>query len=327
MGAITQGIAVAFVAAQKIYFSQPRPYFIDASIPVDCNFIDYGAPSAHTSLAISSWGTIWAISVKSTNASPRTKLWTFCVFLLPLIIYTPISRVYVGNHSLDQVLIGAMQGILVLLMCVYVLEQDVSEWFRNIHRQSFWRIIIHPTSLFVILTNLLMIYLLKQHTKPIPQLWVDNIESRCGTLEPGKKDPDGQSFELCLLAIGNLGNAVGVYFEHKLLPSHVYKNWNQTDMKKRTLRFIYSLFAVPLAFYSGSFLFKTLFTPIIGQKRVYLWKRAVLFFTGNFHNFGLLRWGCYKLNLINTEIEEEPKITPTVKQVKPSPSKGKKKAE
>jgi membrane-associated phospholipid phosphatase len=69
VGALTQGIAVAFVAAQKIYFQQPRPYFIDPTIPVDCNFIDYGAPSAHTSLAISSWGTIWAISVNSTKAS------------------------------------------------------------------------------------------------------------------------------------------------------------------------------------------------------------------------------------------------------------------
>lgn len=292
---------------------------------MDCHFIDYGAPSAHTSLAISSWGTIWAISVKSTKASESTQRWTFYLFLLPLIIYTPISRVYVGNHSLDQVLIGAMQGILVLLLCCYVLDHDMRLWFKNLSKQPFWWIFVHPTSLFVIGTNLFMMYVLKTRTKAIPQLWVDNIESRCGTLEPGRKDPDGQSFELCILALGNLGSAVGVFFENKFLSTHIYEKWNQTDLRRAILRFVYSLVSVPIAFYSGSFFFKTVFTPIIGAKRVYLWKRAVLFFTGNFHGFALYRWGCFKLNLINLETERDS--TKKVKVVgKESPGKSKRKS-
>ena len=82
---------------------------------------------------------------------------------------------------------------------------------------------------------------------------------------------------------------------------------------------------MPLAFYSGSFLFKTLFTPIIGAKRVYLWKRAVLFFTGNLHGFGLLRWGCYKLNLINLETDVGVDKVKELKKISiESPKKSKK---
>jgi hypothetical protein len=99
--AMSQGIACAIVAAQKIYFQQPRPYFVDTDIPVDCHFIDYGAPSAHTLLGVVNYGAAWVILMRGIKATSLTKNLTFWLLLLPTLLYIPISRVYVGNHAYD----------------------------------------------------------------------------------------------------------------------------------------------------------------------------------------------------------------------------------
>ena len=72
VGALSQGLAVCLVALEKVYFQSPRPNFIDNHIPVDCHYIDYGAPSAHSMLGVVSWGSVWAMSMKSTKASRTT---------------------------------------------------------------------------------------------------------------------------------------------------------------------------------------------------------------------------------------------------------------
>jgi hypothetical protein len=89
-----------------------------------------------------------------------------------------------------------------------------------------------------------------------------------------------------------------------------------------------------LAFVVSSTLFSKFFTPLIGSKQVYLWKRCVTFFGGNFAGLGLLRWISFKLNLINTETSEKhdqarkdsPPVSKQVKSAKGTLMKQKKKS-
>ena len=262
--AMSQGIACAIVAAQKIYFQQPRPYFIDTQIPIDCHYIDYGAPSAHTLLGIVNYGVAWVILMRGIKASSFTRNLTFWLLLAPTIIYIPLSRVYVGNHTYDQVVVGFAQGVLILLLVTVSLDHDIRHWFKNLHKHSAFSILLHPIALFIIGTNALMFYIQSQHTQPIPQLWIDNIESRCGTMEESKKNPDRASIELCILAIGSLGHVFGARFEQTVLKSHIYKKWNQTSALTRVIRTIVSSVTLLLAFVVSSTLFSKIFTPLIG---------------------------------------------------------------
>lgn len=151
---------------------------------------------------------------------------------------------------------------------------------------------------------MLMFYIQKQHKQPIPQLWINNIESRCGEMEESKKNPDRASIELCILAIGSLGNVFGARFEQTVLKSHIYTRWNQTSAGTRIIRTVICAVTLLLAFMASSVLFSKLFTPLIGQKQVFLWKRCVTFFGGNFAGLGMLRWISFKFYLINTEVNK-----------------------
>jgi len=204
-----------------------------------------------------------------------------------------MSRVYVGNHTYDQVLIGLAQGVLIVILLSYVLERDLRKWYKNLHKHSVLSILVHPTTLWVVGLNLLTLYIHKQHKKPIPQIWVDNIESRCGVMAGDKKNPDRQSIELCILSLGNISNVLGAYYEQTVLKTHVFTRWNQTSLGKRLARIGVNTVTCLFAFISAQIAFKTVFKPLIGEKQVYLWVRAVMFTSGNFVTFGYLRWVCF----------------------------------
>jgi hypothetical protein len=73
-----------------------------------------------------------------------------------------MSRIFIGNHSYDQVLIGLAQGILIVLLLSYVLERDLRRWFKHLHTTSVSSILMHPTTLWVVGTNALMLYMTYQ---------------------------------------------------------------------------------------------------------------------------------------------------------------------
>jgi hypothetical protein len=121
-------------------------------------------------------------------------------------------------------------------------------------------------------------------------------------MEGKKRNPDRQSIELGILGLGNIGSALGAYYEQTVFKTHVYTRWFETSLGLRACRFIVAVVTVLLSFAAGSFVFKTIFKSLLDDKLLYLWNRAVSFFAGNFYLFAGLRWVCFKLNLINTTI-------------------------
>ena len=96
-----QAATTVIAAAQKLYFKHPRPYFLASDLSKTCKYIDYGAPSAHTMIGCVCYGTTWAVLMKGTKASATTQQLTFWLLLLPMALYIPASRFYVGQHSYD----------------------------------------------------------------------------------------------------------------------------------------------------------------------------------------------------------------------------------
>lgn len=178
------GFAITIAAVEKLYFQSPRPYFIDQEIPVDCRYLDYGSPSAHALIGVVNWGSVWASVIGSHKVGRTCEITTGLLILLPTVLLICLSRVYVGNHSIDQVLCGSIQGFILFYIIAFVCQKDTRNWYKNMARDHTYSSLLgHPITLFFVGANILSFLILRSHSDPVPQLWIDNIESRCGVLK------------------------------------------------------------------------------------------------------------------------------------------------
>ncbi|RFS85362.1 phosphatase PAP2 family protein [Actinomadura spongiicola] len=106
----------------KMLFHDPRPYWTDPSIEGKQSHSSFGMPSGHAQNAPVAYGYFAA-------QTRRWLLWTAAVVLIVLI---GLSRVYLGVHSISQVLAGWGIG-LALLAVVLVLEPVLVPWWTRRH--------------------------------------------------------------------------------------------------------------------------------------------------------------------------------------------------
>jgi PAP2 superfamily len=104
------GVNVALNTALKYAFDLPRPYTVDTSIGTDltrATAAGPGLPSGHAQNAAFVWGYL-ALRVS------RTWVWALS---LTIILLISVSRLYLGVHFLDDVLLGlALGGSMVWLV-------------------------------------------------------------------------------------------------------------------------------------------------------------------------------------------------------------------
>jgi membrane-associated phospholipid phosphatase len=100
--AFSQGVN----SALKIAFHSPRPYWINREImPLEINS-SFGMPSGHAQNAVCTSGLLaWAIR--------RPWAWALAIGLS---LFIGISRIYLGAHFLDDVIVGWMVGLLILIV-------------------------------------------------------------------------------------------------------------------------------------------------------------------------------------------------------------------
>jgi membrane-associated phospholipid phosphatase len=124
--------------AQSFFGSLPA----DVVDSLQANPIDsWGLPSGHTSNAVTLWGSI-ALFYKKTWAR------ILAGFML---IFIPLSRIYLGRHFLADVLAGYVLGLAFVLLFYYGVYRQ--EWFQNFFESSWNQTIWNLT------TWLLLLYL------------------------------------------------------------------------------------------------------------------------------------------------------------------------
>ncbi len=104
-------------AILKIAFHSPRPYWQSTQVRAMVAETSFGAPSGHAMNAASLWG-VFAHHIR------RAWVW---MLILALILLIGISRIYLGVHFLEDVLLGWAFGIL-LLWAFLRLERTITTW-------------------------------------------------------------------------------------------------------------------------------------------------------------------------------------------------------
>lgn len=109
-------------ALLKLVFHAPRPYWTDPSIQGRQSLSSFGMPSGHSQNSVTGWGFFAA----------QTRRWYLWAGAVAVIVLIGVSRVYLGVHSIGQVLAGWGVG-LAILVAALGLEPIAVPWWRRRH--------------------------------------------------------------------------------------------------------------------------------------------------------------------------------------------------
>jgi membrane-associated phospholipid phosphatase len=96
----------------KLIYSNPRPFWINEKIKIDCN-TSYGNPSGHSLDSVAIYLGLWHIIVYKINWFKNKVILQILLLVafIGLIITIILSRLYLGVHSINQVIYGSSLGL------------------------------------------------------------------------------------------------------------------------------------------------------------------------------------------------------------------------
>ncbi|HEU5159822.1 MAG TPA: phosphatase PAP2 family protein [Streptosporangiaceae bacterium] len=119
----------------KITIHAPRPFWTDPSITPHESLDSFGMPSGHAQGATVAYGLlavlIWRRARGAPGRRPGLVAAAAAVVLVAVIVLVGVSRVYLGVHSVGQVLAGWLIGATLLLAAMAFRPVVVPWWLRR----------------------------------------------------------------------------------------------------------------------------------------------------------------------------------------------------
>ena len=104
------------ISVRSILFRQPRPFWVNPDVQMlewNC-YTEYGSPSGHSALVIVLLDFLVRFTFRWSQKLLRVRwLLYFLIFCFELLVM--FSRVYLGMHSINQVILGLMIGVYSLI--------------------------------------------------------------------------------------------------------------------------------------------------------------------------------------------------------------------
>lgn len=104
-------------AIAKVLAHQPRPFQYDPAVKMIAKASGGGFPSGHTQGTVVVWGCL-------INRFPRRWVWAVGIFMM---VFVPLSRIYLGVHFPTDLLGGYVIGGIILFLWLWV-EPMVGKW-------------------------------------------------------------------------------------------------------------------------------------------------------------------------------------------------------
>lgn len=104
----------------KIIAAQPRPFQLSSEVKMLVEETTGGLPSGHTQNATVVW----------CYLASQFKKKGFWILSIILLIFIPLSRIYLGVHFPTDILGGYLLGFIILLI-FFRLEQPIAQWLKH----------------------------------------------------------------------------------------------------------------------------------------------------------------------------------------------------
>ena len=96
--------------------------------PIGCS-VEYGSPSGH---ALFASGVFLMLFFESSNGFSKAKYYIALICVMGMTVLICLDRLYLGLHTLDQVLYGFTLGVWVALYFHYCVRESITKHFGNI---------------------------------------------------------------------------------------------------------------------------------------------------------------------------------------------------
>lgn len=302
------GIGTIAIGLLKLIYKNPRPFFHEEWVKVyDCE-TGYGNPSGHSIAAVSMYLTAWKIirtKIKLTDKHKR--IINVCLFVFVCLIL--ISRLALGAHSLNQIILGSFLGYSCYTFLFHVIKVDL-----NLHEEI--RVLTNINNIkltsFIILA-LLSFGIICFNFFPLNvgidvAEWGERILSKCPNT-PYSKLFDYEAYFMLTSCFILLGAYFGIYYDVKYNLSNRHeiwiemnfghKQWNKSKSLSQTIqRFLFLTFlsAVPLSLH-------ILISSKAHTNIIFFLKNLLPYFFTLFCLFAFGRHLCYKFKLTNWPLE------------------------
>ena len=277
----TLGVRIWFIflagASLNQYFKLPlhgsRPYWVSTNVRALASETGFGIPSGHAEIGAGFWGII---------AAYYRKTWAWIAAVL-LVFFIGMSRLYLGVHFPQDVLVGWVLGFLTLWAFVKFWEPVEA----RVKKMSFWNQIglAFAVSLAMILLGVLFLFLSRNFV--LPAEWIADAAQN-GAEAP---NPFSFSMELLVTSAGTLfGSCIGFAWMAQR------GGFNSSGpLWMRAVRFVVGLIGL-LIFYAG---LKALFPS--GDTFIPYTFRYIRYIIAGFWVSGGAPWTFAKLHLTESQ--------------------------
>ena len=129
---VTVFASISILGILKSINHEPRPFFVHIIQPSECP-LDYGNPSNHSQYSIL-YLTIVEMLCKSKGWLLGSAVWTL-IFLISL------SRIYMGVHTLNQILSGLISGLCINMLLCDIFYYEITRFVNQVSKKRFSKVV------------------------------------------------------------------------------------------------------------------------------------------------------------------------------------------
>ena len=163
----------------KQLFQESRPFWFDDRIhnwEWDCSK-SFGSPSGHVSK------TILLLVPLVSDVTGFGSFYQGLIFMTAMAVIQPFSRMYLGVHSLNQVLFGLTLGLILLTAYRYVYQKALYRFFWNllVKGKKLVKLILIVGCHVLIIVIPIIFFMVNEGERPMEKRDLDNLNRECGT--------------------------------------------------------------------------------------------------------------------------------------------------
>lgn len=237
----------------KMFYGSPRPSWIDSTLNKACDG-GYGNPSGHSFCSMATYLSLWHICTDNKFFVTKRIFRSFlllCTICLIAMIMT--SRIYLGVHSINQILFGMSLGFALYYLFFHIIS------LQKLHGKAFFDLFASKKNnllfflLFSILIFIACFIYLHVETERDDSQWENILKYTCSSINTKLKSFKKEGLYSSLAIFALFGMHYGVTFivfiaRTKYTHKDDFINaWNKTSFSRQIFRLIIVIvFASPI---------------------------------------------------------------------------------